>query len=47
MAGEPMITAIVTTIPKTIPTIMNRLFISKIEISQLKRDVIELGKDME
>ena len=42
-----MITAIVTTIPKTIPTIMNRLFISKIEISQLKRDAIASGKELE
>jgi hypothetical protein len=26
MAGDPIITAIVMTIPKTIPTIINRLF---------------------
>jgi hypothetical protein len=42
-----MITASVTIIPKTTPTMMNRLFISKIETSQLKRDAIELGKELE
>ena len=29
-AGEPIITAIVMTIPKAIPTITNRVFISKV-----------------
>lgn len=38
IAGEPIITASETITPKTIPTMMNLLFIFKIEISQLKRD---------
>jgi len=40
-AGEPIITANVTKIPKNTPTIMNRLFIPKLWISQLKMDCIE------
>jgi hypothetical protein len=47
MAGEPIITASVITIPKTNPTITNRLFISKIQISQLKIDCKTIGRDME
>ena len=35
-AGEPIITANVTRIPKTIPTSMKRLFISKISFSPVK-----------
>ena len=42
-----MITASAITIPKAIPTMMNRLFILKIETPQIKTDAIELGKDME
>jgi len=43
-AGEPIITANVTKIPKNTPTIMNRLFIPKLWISQLKMDCIETWK---
>ncbi len=39
-AGEPIITANVTIIPKTTPTIMKRLFISKTHPAQLKTDCI-------
>ncbi len=44
MAGEPIITAIVTIIPKPIPTITKRMFIPKLRISQLKMDCIRIGK---
>jgi len=43
-AGEPIITANVTKIPKNTPTIMNRLFIPKLWIPQLKTDCIETWK---
>ncbi len=42
-----MNTASATIIPKTTPTMMNRLFISKIEATQIKRDVLASSKDME
>jgi hypothetical protein len=44
MAGEPIITANVTIIPNATPTIMKRLFIPKLCISQLKTDCIKIGK---
>ena len=37
-AGDPIITASVTRIPKPIPTITKRMFIPKLCISQLKMD---------
>lgn len=43
MAGEPIITAKVTTIAKTTPTSTNRLFMSKIAIPQLKSDGLRIG----
>jgi len=43
-AGEPIITANVTTIANRTPTIMKRLFIPKIPHTQLKTDCIEIGK---
>ena len=43
IAGEPIITASVTTIANTTPTIMKRLFISKILASQLKTDCLDIG----
>ena len=42
-----MKTASATIIPKTTPTMMNRLFISKIEATQIKRDALASSKDME
>jgi len=47
IAGEPIITAITTIIPKATPTITNRLFISKLSTSQLKVDSKRLGKELE
>ena len=47
IAGDPIITARVTIIPKTIPTITNRLFISKSVTIQLKSDCKRLGKELE
>ena len=44
IAGEPIITASVSIIPKPIPTITKRMFILKICSSQLKIDCIEIGK---
>ncbi|MCH7647482.1 MAG: hypothetical protein IIA83_02590, partial [Thaumarchaeota archaeon] len=43
-AGEPIITASVTIIPKPIPTTTKRMFIPKSRISQLKIDCIKIGK---
>lgn len=43
MAGEPIITARVMTIPNAMPTIMKRLFIRKFSITQLKTDCIRIG----
>jgi len=43
-AGEPIITASVTIIPKQIPTITKRMFIPKLCLSQLKMDCIQTGK---
>ncbi len=42
MAGEPIITASVIIIPNATPTIMKRLFISKIPLAQLKTDCIDI-----
>ncbi|MEK0340824.1 MAG: hypothetical protein QQN40_01865 [Nitrosopumilus sp.] len=44
MAGDPIITASVTIIPKPIPTTTKRMFIPKSHISQLKIDCIKIGK---
>jgi len=44
IAGEPIITANVTIIPKPIPTIMKRLFMLKIRVTQLKMDCIDFEK---
>ena len=38
--GDPIKIAATTTIPKTMPTITNRLFITKIVTAQLKKDWI-------
>ena len=43
-AGDPIITASVTRIPKPIPTITKRMFIPKIRITQLKMDCINIRK---
>jgi hypothetical protein len=47
IAGEPIITARTTIIPKTTPTMINRLFIPKLSITQIKSDGSELGKELE
>ena len=44
LAGEPIITANVIIVPKTMPTYTNRLFIPKLCISQLKTDCIKIWK---
>jgi hypothetical protein len=41
-AGDPIITANVTTIAKTMPTITKRMFISKIHTPQLKTDCMKM-----
>lgn len=43
-AGEPIITASVTIIPKTTPTRIKRLFMPKILSSQLKTDCLDKGQ---
>jgi len=43
-AGEPIITAIVITTPKRIPTTTNRIFIPKFCTSQLKIDWTKIRK---
>jgi hypothetical protein len=46
-AGEPIITANVTIIPKTTPTSMKRLFIPKIIFSPVKNglDLVKIWKN--
>jgi len=43
-AGEPIITAMVTSIPNEIPTITNLIFINYIQNAQIKRSVLETAK---
>jgi hypothetical protein len=47
MAGDPIITASVTIIPKPTPTITKRIFIPKFCTSQLKIDWIKIRKRFE
>ena len=44
MAGDPITTAIVTTMPKTMPTIRKRLFTNRVPQTPLKIDCIMIGE---
>jgi len=45
-AGDPIITAIVMTIPKAMPTITNREFISNVSNTQIKTDCIKINQNL-
>ena len=46
LAGDPIITAIVMTIPKATPTRINRVFISKVSNTQIKTDCIRISQNL-
>ena len=44
LAGEPIITAMVTSIPNEMPTITNLIFMNYIQNTLIKRSVLETAK---